>query len=213
MTPSLFILGVGDNTAVLIDIVEACGYSVAGLYHYNDDKRDSSFMGFPIVGSYADLWSQPHLRGQQFALSMGDNSIRHELGLKLRAMGGETPILVHPRAYVSRYATLAEGVIIYAHATVDPNVTIGEDSMISSHCLLCHNTTLEPACFIGAGVTVGAHVHIKHGAFVGLQAVLISKKVSSIGTFAYIGAGAVVSKDVAAYDLVAGVPARSIKKG
>ena len=30
----IYILGVGCNTVVYIDLVESCGYRVVGLYHY-----------------------------------------------------------------------------------------------------------------------------------------------------------------------------------
>ncbi|MBU2699502.1 phosphonate metabolism protein (transferase hexapeptide repeat family) [Sporomusaceae bacterium BoRhaA] len=51
---------------------------------------------------------------------------------------------------------------------------------------------------------------IGHDVWIGHGAVIMSGV--SVGTGAVIGAGAVVTKDVAPYDIVAGVPARRIKK-
>ena len=35
---NIYVLGIGHNTPVFVDLAEACGYTIAGLYHYNDDR-------------------------------------------------------------------------------------------------------------------------------------------------------------------------------
>ena len=37
MNKEIYILGVGHNTPVYIDLVESCGYTIKGLYHYNEE--------------------------------------------------------------------------------------------------------------------------------------------------------------------------------
>ncbi len=209
---TIFILGVGHNTAVLVDLAECCGYQVAGLYHYNEEKNDDSYLDIPILGSYADLFEQDSLLSKNFALSMGDNAIRASLGAKLRAKGAYMPNLLHPQAAVSKYAELGHGNIVCSNATIDPNTIIKNDCIISANSIICHNSQLDDACFIGAGCALGAYVHVKKAAFLGLNAVVVSGKVTSIGEYATIGAGAVVSKNVSEYDTVAGTPARSMKQ-
>lgn len=34
----IYILGVGHNTGVYIDLAQSCGYNVKGLYHYNNER-------------------------------------------------------------------------------------------------------------------------------------------------------------------------------
>ena len=38
MNKEIYILGIGHNTSVYIDLAEACGYEIKGLYHYNGDR-------------------------------------------------------------------------------------------------------------------------------------------------------------------------------
>jgi phosphonate metabolism protein (transferase hexapeptide repeat family) len=56
----------------------------------------------------------------------------------------------------------------------------------------------------------GHHVHIGHDVWIGHGAVVLPGK--NVGTGAVIAAGAIVTKDVPAYTIVAGNPARPIKR-
>lgn len=38
MQKDLYALGIGHNSPVFIDLALACGYSIAGLYHYNNTR-------------------------------------------------------------------------------------------------------------------------------------------------------------------------------
>src|ERR1700686_2061387 len=56
----------------------------------------------------------------------------------------------------------------------------------------------------------GHHVHIGHDVWIGHGAIVLPGR--SIGTGAVVAAGAIVTKDVPAYTVVAGNPARTIKR-
>jgi hypothetical protein len=56
----------------------------------------------------------------------------------------------------------------------------------------------------------GHHIHIGHDVWIGHGAIVLPGR--SIGTGAVIAAGAIVTKDVPAYTIVAGNPARAIKR-
>ena len=58
----------------------------------------------------------------------------------------------------------------------------------------------------------GAYTKIEDYVFVGIGANSISAKVEVIGTHAYVGAGSVITKSVEPYTVVAGVPAKTIKR-
>ena len=38
MNKDIYVLGIGHNTIVYIDLLEQCGYNILGLYNYADDK-------------------------------------------------------------------------------------------------------------------------------------------------------------------------------
>lgn len=205
----IYILGVGHNTIVYIDLVESCGYHVAGLYHYENGRKGEIYFGHEIIGDEDELFSSD-LSGKLFAISVGDNEIRSSIYDKIILCGGCVPTIVHPTAVVSKYAELGKGVIIHANSVVSPDVVIEEDSVISSNDLITHGSRVGKHCFIASNVVVGAYVNMQDYVFIGSGATIISGKVSYLGTRSLIGAGAVVTKNVGANERVAGNPAKKI---
>ncbi len=207
----IYLLGVGRNTPVCMDLAIRCGYEVAGLYHYNDERTGESDHGILILGSFADLFARDSLQGLNFLLTMGDSRIRVEVADRLRKLGANLPSLIHPAAVVSGFATIEDGVTVNAFSNIQADVYIGQDSLILSGVNVSHGCVLDKGCFIAGGATVGALTKVGACAFIGQGALILSSKVDSIGEYAVIGAGALVTKPVAPHDVVAGRPAKSIK--
>ncbi|HHX61234.1 MAG TPA: transferase [Epulopiscium sp.] len=209
-TKEIYILGVGNNTAVYIDLVEACGYTPVGLYHYNNDKTGEKLLGVPIIDCNDNLLKQD-LRGKSFALSMGDNKLRASLSQQIRSKGGSIPTLIHPTAVVSKYAKIEESVVIQANSVVQAGASIDQDSVISYNSSLSHNSKIGKSCYQAFGSTIGAYVNIQDNVLIGQGATIISGKVDYIGENSIIGAGSVVTKNVEANCVVAGNPAKVVK--
>ncbi|MEX0676120.1 MAG: acyltransferase [Pirellulales bacterium] len=135
-------------------------------------------------------------------------------------------------AFVNLYGcTIGEDTRVGPFVEVQKNATIGRRCKISSHTFICEGVTIEDECFIGHHVcftndpypraTTGegrlqteadwkvVPTLVKRGASIGSGAVLLSG--ITIGENAVVGAGAVVTKNVASNEIVAGVPARTLR--
>lgn len=210
-TKEIYVLGIGHNSIVYIDLLEQLGYTIKGLYHYNSELTGEFYYGYQILGSFDDLYSIGDFSGMNFTLSMGDNRIRMSVFENLISMGGNIPTLIHPKADVSKYAQLGEGVVIHSNAVVHPGVILGNNTVISCNSTLIHQSKLGNHCYVAGNALIGAYAQVGNQVFIGLSAVIISDKVKSIGDNTVIGAGAVVSSSVEANVVVAGVPARVIR--
>lgn len=210
---TLYALGVGHNTPVFIDIAEQSGYKVAGLYHYNGERTGETDHGFPILGSFDDLFADGDLSGKAFLLTMGDNAIRSQLTERILALGGSVPSVIHPTAVVSRFATISPiGVYIGAFTHVQADTVIEQGTVLLSGVNISHTNRIGRYCFVAGGATIGAYTTVEDFVFVGQGALTISGKVGTIGHDAYIGARALVTKEIPDGCTVAGSPARIIRK-
>jgi putative colanic acid biosynthesis acetyltransferase WcaF len=104
---------------------------------------------------------------------------------------------------MGRWSTLGDGVICY---NLGP-IRIGDHTLISQHVHLCagtHDHTQPTLPLVRAGITIGSGVWVAADAFIGPGV--------TIGDNAVIGARAVVTRDVEPGMIVAGNPARPIKR-
>lgn len=212
MGKEIYALGIGHNTPVFIDLAEACGYTIKGLYHYNADRTGQSDHGFKIIGSFEDLFSKGDLNGMNFLLTMGDNKIRTFISERIIKQGGCVPTLIHPTAIISRFSVISEiGVYISPFTYIQADSTIGDNTIILSGVNISHTNKIGNSCFIAGGATIGAYTTVEDFVFVGQGALSISGKVSKIGQHSYIGARSLLTHEVPPYAIVAGSPAKIIK--
>ena len=208
----IYALGVGHNTPVFIDLAEACGYKVLGLYHYKEGRTGEYDHGFEILGSFDDLFAKGDLSGMNFLLTMGDNKIRCSLSEKIQSRGGKVPSLIHPTAVISRFATISEiGVYISPFTYVQADSLVGDNTVLLSHVNISHTTKIGNNCFVAGGSTIGAYTTVEDLVFIGQGVLSISGKVSVIGQRSYIGARTLITKDVPRNVVFVGSPGKVLK--
>ena len=124
-------------------------------------------------------------------------------------------------SHVLSGSRIGENCILGQNVMVGPDVVIGSGCKIQNNVSIYEGVTLEedvfcgPSCVFTNVLTPRAFVErkteflptrVQIGATIGATAVIICGV--TIGTYAMVGAGAVVTKDVAAHALVLGNPAR-----
>lgn len=211
MNNEIIILGIGHNSIAYIDLVEDCGYKVKNLLHYNQERNGEPYFDYTITGCFEDVLQRDSLEGMNFALSMGDISIRRELYERIKAKGGNFPTLIHPTAVVSRHSVLGEGVIIMPQSVVQGDVTIGCNTVVTIGSIVSHSTKIGDHCFISGNTIIGAFVQIGNGVQIGQHCNVVSGTVNTIGDNSILGAGSVLRSDMKPDSIYLGNPARFIK--
>jgi acetyltransferase-like isoleucine patch superfamily enzyme len=78
------------------------------------------------------------------------------------------------------------------------------------HVTLTHDDVIEDFATVASGVCLGGGVQVGRGAYVGAGALV--REYRTIGSGALVGMGAIVTRDIPAQEVWAGVPARYVRK-
>jgi sugar O-acyltransferase (sialic acid O-acetyltransferase NeuD family) len=206
----IVILGGGRYAAPMIELAIACGVTPTGIYVFENARREENILGIPIRGTFTELYDT-NITGMNVAIAIGNVNYRHNHFERIKNAGGLLPNLVHPSAYISNSAIIGEGTYIQPHAIIWSQTLIGDSVVISPSSMVSHHSVVGSGCLVSTLSSIGTGVTIGEKVFVGMGSTIMTG-VKMIGSNSVIGAGSVVIHDVDAGTVVAGVPAKTLKK-
>jgi acetyltransferase-like isoleucine patch superfamily enzyme len=100
--------------------------------------------------------------------------------------------------------------MICAGVVVNTGSVIGSHVILNTSCTVDHHNSVGSCAHIAPGTHTGGDTVIEEGGLVGIGAIVAPR--TSVGAWATVGAGAVVTKPVPPGVTVVGVPARPLQK-
>ncbi len=180
-------------------------WDVLGFLDDNPEAFKSYAFYPPILGPidrYCDLRS-PHV-----VCAVGNPKIRKRIVQQLGAQGARWATLIHPTADAGWQSTCGEGCILCAGSGMTVDVRIGDHVHVNRLATSGHDAHISDFCTLSCHVDICGHAVLEEGVFLGSHAAVLPSV--RIGSWARVGAGSVVIKNVSAGKTVFGAPARGI---
>jgi len=205
----LLILGAGGHGKVIADTAEACAAwrQIAFL----DDRHAAldGTMRWPVLAGIQE--AQRFVSEYADAIvAVGDCEMRLAWLDMLAAQGFCLPPLIHPAAWVSPGASLQDGCVVMANATVQTDTELGRGCIVNTAANIDHDCKLGDGVHVCPGASLGGDVNVGGGSWLGIGCSVIQG--IRIGEHVKVAAGAAVINDIADGLTVAGVPASRIPK-
>ncbi len=191
----LLLIGAGGHARSCIDVIEEEGkFSILGLVG-TPEQVGNTLLGYPILGTDEDI---PRLaRACPYALvTVGQiKSPRRRMALfdQLLQLWCSMPVIVSPRAHVSRHAVVSSGTVVMHGAIVNAGAKVGRNCILNSQCLIEHDATIGDHCHIATCASLNSAVQVGAGTFIGSHAAV--RQGVRIGERCVIGMGVVVLGD------------------
>ncbi len=198
-------------------LVQSCNrsshrYDVVCFIDDNEALHGSELNGVMVMSLEA---ARARFPDAKVVCAVGSPKVREQIARKAADVGFSFEIIIHPNVERSQWIDIAEGVVICAGNILTTNITLGRHVQINLDCTIGHDVILGDFTTLAPGVHVSGWVHMGRRVHVGTGAVIIngtSDHPLVIEDDAVIGAGACVTKRIAAGTTVVGVPARPLER-
>ncbi len=211
MKQDIILIGGGGHCKSVIDVIESGGnFNIIGIIDQKD-KVNNNVLGYKIIGTDDDL-DDLIINCNNFHITIGqikNNESRVRLYNSVLSKGGNFPVIISSKAYVSKYAMVNHGSIIMHNAFVNVNAKVGNNCIINSGAVIEHDVVIENHCHIATGSYVNGESYIRQNSFIGSNSTII--QCITIAENSIIAAGAVVTKNTEANSIYTGNPALKIK--
>ena len=146
---SLLIIGAGSFSTEVDELARLIGYTDIAFLDDNPDKA----MSEPVIGTCSQI-AEMRRKYDTAIVALGNNKNRMKYHQVLKENDYSIPTLIHPTAYISPDAEIAEGCIIRAKCVVSRYVKLGEATILNVGALIDHHVEIGAGCHILMGAVV-----------------------------------------------------------
>lgn len=200
--------GLGREVCQYVDDINAVTltYNLLGFIDDNPSLWNETVGGVKVLGGTEALQSLRKNRNLHAFCAIATPHVKVNKYSLLNELKIKTVNIVHPTAYLSPSVTLGENVLIAPFCVLTTNIRIGNCVHINPQCGIGHDSIIGDYTTLYWNVNVSGAVRVGVMCELGSQTVILQQLTLENGVIT--GAGSVVTKDVEAWAIVKGVPAR-----
>ena len=197
----ILVLGTGGHAKSCIDVIEKQKkFRILGIIE-NKQSNKKVFMGYPVLGNDKDLLSLKK-KCSNVLIGVGqirNPNLRSNIFLKLKKIGFNFPVIISPKAYVSKNSKIGFGSIIMHNVFINAASRIGENCIVNTRALIEHDVEIGNNIHVSTGAIINGNVKIGNKTFIGSGSLI--KEGVKIGNNCLIGMGKVVKKNLKSFQI------------
>lgn len=177
----------------------------------SSDVPDKLYGKYPVIKSWCELETHFKETNQSFMLGVGSSKLRFELANKAINVGGVLKSFISSHALIGEYGIeIGEGTCILSNAVITVDVKIGKGSLINKAAIVSHDAQVGEYCEISPGAKLLGRSKVGNYTEIGAGAIILPG--ITIGDNCKVGAGAVVTHNFPSNSIIAGVPAKLLRR-
>lgn len=194
-----YIYGAGGHGKVVWDAMQKSSLKCEGFI---DDQVLNQWMDLPVLtSSFLN-----DLNNIELHIAIGNCKTREEVFKKFQNF--KFISIYHPDAIISSRAKIEVGTFLAAGSIIGPDAKVGKHSIINHHAVIDHDCSVGDFCHIAPHVSLGGGVKVGQGVLIGAGAIVLPG--IAIADYVTVGAGSIVTHDIASGITVVGNPARAV---
>lgn len=175
---NIILVGAGGHAAELYDYIDYANsinpsskrMQVIGIIDDNPQNYEDYAYEVPFLGPIRT--HVPDLK-VRYLLGIANLKYREHLVRSLQEKGAVFTGFVHPMAFVSKSASIGQGVVIAPNATIGPFARIGDFTLVNSRCSVAHNSEVGRYNFLSPNVCLSGHTRVGDSNMFGINSATI----------------------------------------
>ena len=184
-------------------------WKLVGFLDNDPQKKGGNFIGYKVFGGYEVIKQEAFKDCYVVNAITRDCRTRKMTTDQLLSCGAKLTNLIHPNVNLS-YVKYGKGLFIQESVILQADVIVEDNVAINMGSLIGHESFIGESTFIAPGCTISGSVKIANGVLIGTGTTIVPR--IKIGEWSIIGTGSVVIRDVEPFTVVAGNPARVIRR-